>query len=247
MPGTIRIIRPSNPARIKGGALIHQVNACLRPQNGKVGVMHESSARPSGGNGKAIVLGFLAMILGAALWAVITVVTAHEFSLVAIGVGALVGLTMFAARPSSTGIALVAALFTIIGCALGEFLAIPAYVAHESHHGFSEVLSVEVHHPKVYFDSLDGKTYLFWAIGAVAAFSMTFRRIQAARAMAAAPAPYAAAPQQPYAPQQPAGPAYPGPQQPYGQNPQPYGPGQQPYGGQQYGGQPGQGQQYPPR
>lgn len=205
--------------------------------------MHESSARPSGGNGKAIVLGFLAMILGAALWAVITVVTAHEFSLVAIGVGALVGLTMFAARPSSTGIALVAALFTVIGCALGEFLAIPAYVSHKDHIAFSKLINVEAHRPKLYFDSLDGKTYLFWAIGAVAAFSMVLRRIQAARAMAAAPAPYAAAPQQPYAPQQPSGPAYPGPQQQYGQSPQPYGPGQQ----QPYGGQPGQGQQYPPR
>jgi hypothetical protein len=233
------------------------VNACLRPQIGKVGVMHESSARPSGGNGKAIVLGFLAMILGAALWAVVTVVTAHEFSLVAIGVGALVGLTMFAARPSSGGIAVVAALFTVIGCALGEFLAIPAYVSHKSDIAFSKVLSVEAHHPKVYFDSLDGKTYLFWAIGAAAAFSMTFRRIQAARAQAAAQAraaaaqaasaapAYGAAPQQPYAPQQPSGPAYPGPQ--YGPGPQPYGPGQQPYGGQQYGGQPGRGQQYPPR
>ncbi|GLY81753.1 hypothetical protein Airi01_100200 [Actinoallomurus iriomotensis] len=236
MSGTIRIVRPSNPARIKGGALIHQVKTCLRPHNGKVGVMHESSARPSGGNGKAIVLGFLAMILGAALWAVITVVTAHEFSLVAIGVGALVGLTVFAARPSSTGIAVVAALFTVVGCALGEFLAIPAYVAHKAGASFSKVLSLEVHQPKLYFDSLDGKTYLFWAIGAVAAFSMVFRRIQAARASAPAPAPYGAAPQQPYAPQQPSAPAYPNPQQQYGPGPQ------------QYGGQPGPGQQqYPPR
>ncbi|MFB9836871.1 hypothetical protein [Actinoallomurus acaciae] len=201
--------------------------------------MHESSARPRGGNGKAIAAGLLAMILGAALWAVITVVTAHEFSLVAIGVGALVGLTMFAARPSSTGIALVAALFTVIGCALGDFLA---YAAHKDHIAFSRLINVEMHHPKLYFDSLDGKTYLFWAIGAAAAFSMVLRRIQAARAMAAAPAPYAA-PQQPYAPQQPSGPAYPGPQQQYGQNPQPYGPGQQ----QPYGGQPGQGPQYPQR
>jgi hypothetical protein len=71
------------------------------------------------------------MILGAALWAVITVVTGHEFTLVAIGVGALVGLTMFSARPTSTGIAAVAALLTVVGCALGEFLAIPAYVAHK--------------------------------------------------------------------------------------------------------------------
>jgi hypothetical protein len=217
--------------------------------------MNEASAQPRGGNGKAIVIGILAMILGAGLWAVITVVTEHEFSLVAIGVGALVGLAMFSARPTSTGIAVVAALLTVVGCALGEFLAIPAYVAHKDGIAFSKLINLELNHPKLYFDSLDGKTYLFWAIGAVAAFGMVFRRIQAARTSYGVPAqqaqPYPA-PQQFGAPPQP----QPGQQQPYGQpqpqqygqnpqqygqNPQPYGQGQQPYGQQQPG------PQYPPR
>jgi hypothetical protein len=207
--------------------------------------MNEASVQPSGGNGKAIVLGILAMILGAAIWAAITVVTEHEFSLVAIGVGALVGLTMYAAKPSSSGIAVVAALLTVIGCALGEFLALPAYVARKEHVGFTKLLNYEASHLGGFFRALDGKTYVFWAIGAVAAFSMVFRRIQAARvtarhAAAHGPAPrqayppqsFGQAPQQPYAPQQ----------EPYeAQEPQPYGPPpqQRPYG---------QGpRQYPPR
>lgn len=215
--------------------------------------MNEASAQPRGGNGKAIVIGILAMILGAGLWAVITVVTEREFSLVAIGVGALVGLAMFSARPTNTGIAAVAALLTVIGCALGEFLAIPAYVARKDGLAFSKLINLELHHPKLYFDSLDGKTYLFWAIGAVAAFSMVFRRIQAARASSDVPAPqpYAAPqqfggapqhgqPQQQYGQQQPYGQGQPQPQQ-YGQNPQQYGPAQQSYGQQQPG------PQYPPR
>lgn len=210
--------------------------------------MHTTSARPGGGNGKAVVLGVLAMLAGAALWAVITVVTSHEFSLVAIGVGALVGLTMFAARPTSAGIAVVAALLTVVGCALGEFLAIPAYVARNGRGSFSRVLGMEVHHPNLYFDALGAKTYLFWAIGAVAAFSMTFRRIRAARVEAAAvqvaadaSAPYGAGHPQGYGPQPGYGPAYPGPQQQHGPNPGPYGPGQG------YAGPPGRGPQYPPR
>jgi hypothetical protein len=209
--------------------------------------MNEASAQPRGGNGKAIVIGILAMILGAGLWAVVTVVTEREFSLVAIGVGALVGLAMYSARPTSTGIAAVAALLAVIGCAFGEFLAIPAYVAHKDGIAFSKLINLELNHPKLYFDSLDGKTYLFWAIGAVAAFSMVFRRIQAARTSYGVPAPqpqpypaptqFGAAPQpQPQPGQQPYG----QPQQ-YGQNPQPYGQGQQPYGQQQPG------RQYPPR
>ncbi|HZE32100.1 MAG TPA: hypothetical protein VE198_11750, partial [Actinoallomurus sp.] len=164
--------------------------------------MNEASARPRGGNGKAIALGILAMLLGAALWAVITVVTEREFSLVAIGIGALVGLTMFSAKPTSTGIAAVAALLTVIGCALGEFLAIPAYVAHKEGIGFGKLINLELKEPKLYFDSLDGKTYLFWAIGAAAAFSMVYRRIQAGRVPAAAAG---AAVAQQYAPQQPYG------------------------------------------
>jgi hypothetical protein len=207
--------------------------------------MNEASAQPRGGNGKAIVIGILAMILGAGLWAAVTVVTEHEFSLVAIGVGALVGLAMFSARPTSTGVAAVAALLTVIGCALGEFLAIPAYVARKDGIGFTKLINLELHHPKLYFHSLDAKTYLFWAIGAVAAFSMVFRRIKAARTSYGVPAPQPyAAPQQfgaapqPRQPQQPYGQAQP---RQYGQNPQPYGRGQQPYGQQQPG------PQYPPR
>lgn len=192
--------------------------------------MNEAAARPRGGNGKAIVIGILAMILGAGLWAVVTVVTEHEFSLVAIGVGALVGLTMFAARPTSSGIAVAAALLTVVGCALGEFLAIPAYVAHKDGLPFGRLISLELNHPKLYFHSLDGKTYLFWAIGAAAAFSMVFRRIQAARTAYGVPR------QPAYGPPPQAGPAAPYPPQAYGPAPQ-----------QPYGPQPGQGQQYPPR
>ncbi|MCW2858867.1 MAG: hypothetical protein JWP48_575 [Actinoallomurus sp.] len=204
--------------------------------------MNETSARPSGGNGKAIVIGVLAMLLGAALWAVVTVVTAHEFSLVAIGIGALVGLAMFSARPTSAGIAAVAALLTVIGCALGEFLAIPAYVAHKEGIGFGKLINLELKHPKLYFDSLDGKTYLFWAIGAAAAFSMVYRRIQASRATADAPASYGAAPAQ--GPGQGQG-QY-APQQQYGAAPQPGAAAAQPYSGQPAYGQPAYGQGQPP-
>ncbi len=219
--------------------------------------MNPASAQPRGGNGKAIVFGILAMILGAGVWALVTVVIEHEFSLVAFGVGALVGLAMYAARPTSMGVAAVAALLAVAGCALGEFLAVPAYVAHKDGLSFSKLLSLEVHHPKIFFDSLSGKTYLFWAMGALTAFSMVFRRIKAARMVTSgaygvpfAPPQEAYGPTgQPYPPQQPGRPGH-----QYGPNPEQYGPGQ--YGPQQdgpgpgpqqqYGQQPGQGQ-YPPR
>jgi hypothetical protein len=215
------------------------------------------------------------MLLGAIIWAVITALTKHEFSLVAIGVGALIGLAMFTARPTSAGIAVLAALLTLIGCALGEFLAAAAVVSQQSPVSFTEVLKLEFQHLGPFLQALGGRTYVFWAIGAVAAFVMTFRRIQAARMMAgppaAAPAPYAQfgqggnqygqAPADPPYGQAPYGqpqgnPGYgqqPYPPQSYGQGPSPYGQqpqqGQPPYGEQQQPyppQQPGYGQQPPP-
>jgi hypothetical protein len=218
--------------------------------------MNEAPASPRGGNGKAVALGILAMLLGAALWAVITIVTGYRFGLMPIGVGALVGLTMFSARPTSTGIAAVAALLTVIGGALGEFLAIPAYVAHEKGIGFGKLIDLQLKQPRL---SLEAVTCLLWLIGAVTAFSMVYRRVQtarvetAARMVAAAYAPQqpygtgpepgaAAQPGSPYAPQQPyggapqaraAGQPYPPAQQPYGQDQQSYGRPQQTYGQEQ--------------
>jgi hypothetical protein len=230
--------------------------------NGKEGVMNEAAARPSGGNGKAVVIGIGAMLLGAAIWAAITALTKHEFSLVAIGVGALIGLAMFSARPTSSGIAVVAALLTIVGCAIGDFLAVGALVASQTSASFTDILNAEVKHPGPIFEALGGKTYLFWAIGAVAAFAMTFRRIQAARMVPGPPgaspypqfgqdggaSPYGQAAPGAYGQGGPAGygqpqgnPAYGQPQgnPAYGQQPYPsqgqqqYGQGQSPYGQQQ--------------
>jgi hypothetical protein len=185
--------------------------------------MNQAAGRPSGGNGKAIVIGIGAMLLGAVIWAVITALTKHEFSLVAIGVGALIGLAMFTARPTSGGIALVAALLTIVGCALGDFLALGALIAQRTSASFMDVLNAEVKHPGPVFHALGGKTYLFWAIGAVAAFGMTIRRIQAARMMSGPPV---------------AAPAGPSPYPQFGQDASAYGsaspygqaPGDQAYG-----------------
>jgi hypothetical protein len=213
--------------------------------------MNPAAARPSGGNGMAVVIGIGAMLLGAIIWAVITALTKHEFSLVAIGVGVLIGLAMFTARPTSTGIAALAALLTIIGCALGEFLAAAAVVSRQTPVSFTDVLRLEVEHLGPFLRALGGRTYVFWAFGAMAAFGMTFRRIQAARMMAgppvAAPAPYAQFGQgaDQYG-QAPANPPY-GQPQGYGQ--QPYPP--QSYGQSPYGQPPPQGQppygQYPPQ
>lgn len=197
--------------------------------------MYETSASTGGGNGRAIAIGFGAMFLGALVWALIGALTKHEFGLIAIGIGLLIGLAMYTARPTSPGVAAVAAVWTLIGCAIGEIFAFAFVFGDATGIGFSEALKTTMEHLGSFFtDVVSGKSYLFWVIGAVASFGITFRRIQEAKTAGAGPSGYAASGQSPYGQS-----SYDQQQSsPYGQ--QAY--GQQAYGQQTYG-QPGYGQQ----
>jgi hypothetical protein len=189
--------------------------------------MYDTSASTGGGNGRAIAIGFGALFLGALGWALIGALTKHEFSLVAIGIGLLIGLAMYTARPTSLGVAVVAAAFTLLGCAIGEVLAFAFVFGDTTGIGFSQALETVLQNLGSFFtDAVSGRSYLFWAIGAAASFAITFRRIQEAKTAGATTPGYDTAQGQP----------------PYGQPPY----GQQAYGQPSYGqpsyGQPSYGQ-----
>ena len=189
--------------------------------------MYETSASTGGGNGRAIAIGFGALFLGALAWALIGALTKHEYSLVAIGIGLLIGLAMYTARPTSLGVAIAAAAFTLLGCAIGEIFAFAFVFGDTTGIGFAESLKTVMQHLGSFFtDVVSGKSYLFWAIGAVASFGITFRRIQEAKTAGAGASGYAAPGQSPYGG---------GAQSPYSvqQGQSPY--GQQGYGQQGYG------------
>jgi hypothetical protein len=215
--------------------------------------MYETSASTGGGNGRAIAIGCGALFLGALAWGLIGALTKHEFGIAAIGIGLLIGLAMYTARPTSPGVAVAAAAFTLLGCAIGEIFAFAFVFGDTTGIGFSQALKTVMQHLGSFFtDAVSGKSYLFWAIGAAASFGITFRRIQEAKTAGARPSGYAAPGQSPYGGQ----PSY-GAQQgqsaygqsSYDQQQSPYGQqayGQQAYGQESYGqesyGQPGYGQ-----
>jgi hypothetical protein len=66
--------------------------------------------------------GLAAAIVGAVIWAVITVTTDHQIGWMALGVGALVG---FALRIGNGGKAfgILGALFALFGCVLGNYFS----------------------------------------------------------------------------------------------------------------------------
>ena len=78
----------------------------------------------------AIITGFLSSIVGAGIWAIVTITTGFQIGFMAIGVGALVGFTV---RIFGKGITkkfgIIGALFALFGCVLGNVFSFTALIA----------------------------------------------------------------------------------------------------------------------
>ncbi|WP_291721647.1 hypothetical protein [Bernardetia sp.] len=93
--------------------------------------------------GLGVLGGIGGAIIGAALWAVVTVATGWQIGYMAIGVGILVG---FAVRFLGKGVdmpfSIIGAVFALVGCALGNFLAMYGISAKEFSVGYFEVFGL---------------------------------------------------------------------------------------------------------
>ena len=92
--------------------------------------------------GMALGAGLVSSLAGAGLWAGITVATGYQIGFMAIGVGFLVG---FAVRAAGKGVSsvfgVVGAVFALVGCALGNLLAVAAIVGQNEGVPFLDVLT----------------------------------------------------------------------------------------------------------
>lgn len=84
--------------------------------------------------------GLAAAIVGAIIWAVVTVTTNYQIGFMALGVGALVG---FALRIGNGGklFGILGAFLALFGCILGNYLSLIAFAAAEQHVGFFTMLN----------------------------------------------------------------------------------------------------------
>jgi hypothetical protein len=84
------------------------------------------TAPPAGrsSTGVALLAGAAAAVAGAFAWGLITYVTKHQFSLVAVLVGVAVGYAVGRFRPGQAGTAVASGVLALLGCALGTFLAL---------------------------------------------------------------------------------------------------------------------------
>jgi hypothetical protein len=84
--------------------------------------------------------GLAAAIIGAIIWAVVTVTTRYQIGWMALGVGALVG---FALRIGNGGKAfgILGAFLALFGCFLGNYFSLIAFASAEQHVAFFTMLN----------------------------------------------------------------------------------------------------------
>ena len=124
--------------------------------------------------------GFVAAVLGAGVWAGITVATGYQIGFMSIGVGFLVG---FAVRTLGKGITstfgVVGATFSLLGCSLGNLLAVTAMVASEQGVSFLDAV-VQLNAGLIqelmiaFFNPMD---LLFYGIALYYGYKLAFRQL----------------------------------------------------------------------
>ena len=137
--------------------------------------------------GAAVFAGSIAALVSAALWAAITVATEYQIGWMAVGVGALVGVTM---RRFGKGVeptfGFVAAALALFGCLLGNLFAVIGLLSTEldlPFFGTLAELDFEATQALLVatFSPMD---LLFYAIAVFEAFKLSFQRAAPAAAIA---------------------------------------------------------------
>jgi predicted Zn finger-like uncharacterized protein len=92
--------------------------------------------------GRAVAGGAAAALVGAMIWAFITVITSFQIGWMAIGVGALVGFAVkFFGRSTDQTFGFIGAGFSLFGCAVGNLMAACAFISSDPRNaGFISIL-----------------------------------------------------------------------------------------------------------
>jgi hypothetical protein len=165
----------------------NQYGGSPNPQNGSfqfsgVNIMEEMRMNQS--LGKGIIAGLIASLIGAVLWAGITVLTDHQIGWMAVGVGFLVG---YGVRKFGKGIdmsfGIAGAILALFGCLLGNVLAVCIIISHEYAVPFFQVLTRitpgdAVEFLKITFSAVD---ILFYGLAIYEGFKFSINTVPAQR------------------------------------------------------------------
>jgi len=118
--------------------------------------------------GLAALAGLGGAVGGAALWAVVTVLTNYELGIMAIAVGFMVGRAIiFVAKRGTPTLGIIGAACALLGCVLGNLLSAVGFAAQAWNTGYFDVLTqlnvdLAVRLMTVSFSAMD---LIFYAIG----------------------------------------------------------------------------------
>jgi hypothetical protein len=89
-------------------------------------------AAPSPNFRMALLGGFVAMLVGAALWATVSIISGYELGLMAIAVGFIVGyaIRLFARGPNRK-FGAIGAIYALLGCILGSIITLQVFIAQK--------------------------------------------------------------------------------------------------------------------
>jgi hypothetical protein len=130
----------------------------------------------------AIIAGAVACLVGAGAWAAITVATGHQIGYMAIGVAFLVGVAVRAmGKGVDTAFGLIGSAFSLLGCALGNLLAVTAIVAAQHGVPLLQVLprlnlTTASRLMVAFFSPMD---LLFYGLAVYVGYRVSFRRLSA--------------------------------------------------------------------
>lgn len=127
-----------------------------------------------------VMAGVASCLIGAILWAMITVVTEYQIGFMAIAVGFLVG---FAVRYLGKGLdqvyGFIGGFFALLGCLLGNLFSIVGFAANELGMGYLEAFtSIDLAViPEVMAETFSPIDLVFYAIAIYEGYKFAFRPI----------------------------------------------------------------------
>lgn len=152
-----------------------QSNPTPQPDTGAAG--YDPTNVPDSNMSLALIGGVVAALVGAALWAVITVTTGYQIGFMAIGVGFLVGFTVgHLGKGTTAAYGILGAALSLAGCLIGNVLAMAGFVAKSEGVPFFTVLSQlnVAAIPSLLVDTFSPIDLLFYAIAVYEGYKLSF-------------------------------------------------------------------------
>jgi hypothetical protein len=126
-----------------------------------------------------ILMGGVVGILCAVLWALLTVATMRHFGIAAMGMGAAVGLTIrYIGKGVTPVFGIAGAVIALLGCVLGNFLALVSLLADEVGMGYFKALFQFDYSylPTLMRETFQTTDLYFYGVAVVEAYIFSFRK-----------------------------------------------------------------------